>query len=393
MISRLKFEYQPLAEIMLDKLPKFVWISTSTTFIDPAMGGGQFLSAVQKRLKEAGHSDENIASRIFGYENNILRVNFAVNKHKLMGTFDHINALEKTFDQKFTVVVANPPFESENKINEDRKQPQNHSLWPQYVNKAFEELVETNGYICFTTPDSWMSPTNKVYKMFKEYNLLWAKTDCKEYFPNVGTSSTAWVARKSKTSVETDFGSVKVNLEDFPYLPRFLEKSITIHKKVLNFKSSKLNVLGDNTCHGSKDVVSKTQDAVFKYPLQHTNAQMRYGSIKSKYQDNFKVMWTTSGNYVPKIDLGVLGFTEPNQAIVVETEEQANAVYSVMNSKLYHYIVTTAKWSGFLNGLVFKLLPDLGCNKVWTDQEIYKNFNLSKHEIDTIEEYFKPKNS
>lgn len=391
MISRLKFEYQALANKMLDKLPSSVWTSETTTFIDPSMGGGQFLSVIQTRLKDAGHSDKNIASRIFGYEDNKLRINYAVNKHKLLGNFVHKKILDETLNRKFSVVVCNPPFESPNTVAKDRKQPQNHSLWPKYVNKAFEELVEDNGYVCFTTPDSWMSPTNKVFQMFKKYNLLWANVDCKEYFPKVGTSSTAWVGRKQQSSIETDFEFVKLDINQFPYLPRMMDKSISIHKKVLNFDAPKLNVLGDNTCHGSKSVVSTTQDSKFKYPLHHTNAQMRYGSIKSAYQDNIKVLWTTSGNYIPKVDLGVLGFTEPNQTVIVDTKEQVNALFSVLNSKLYHYIVTTAKWSGFLNGSVFKLLPDLGTNKIWSDCEIYEIFGLSDKEISTIEEYFKPK--
>jgi len=391
MLSRLKFEYEPLAELLLNQIPEDIWQSSNTTFFDPCLGGGQFVKVIEQKLRSYGHDDDNIQQRIFGFEDNMLRINYAVNKNKLLGNFTHGNALEQATPKKYDVVVCNPPFDSPNKVSENRKQPQNHNLWTQYVTKSFKEFVKDEGYVCFTTPDSWMSPTNEVYALFNEYNLLWAKADCKKYFPNVGTSSTAWVAKKSSGDVQTDFGSAKINLKEWPYLPRDLEKSLSVHKKVLSYKVNRLNAVGDNKCHSSKDVVSATQDAVFKYPLQHTNAQQRYGSVKSTYFDEHKVYWTTSGNYIPRIDNGSIGFTEPNQAVIVNSEQEAQAVFSFMNSKLYYYIVTTAKWSGFLNGKVFKLLPDLGREKIWSDEQLFALFDISDQEQKYINEYFKKK--
>ncbi len=66
MLSRLKFAIAPLVKEILDNLPDSIWTSSSTTFLDPAMGGGQFLVEIERRLRVAGHSDENIANRVFG---------------------------------------------------------------------------------------------------------------------------------------------------------------------------------------------------------------------------------------------------------------------------------------------------------------------------------------
>ena len=57
MLSRMKFEIEALVEEMLDQLPETVWTSNSTTFFDPAIGGGQFVRAIEQRLRERGHSD------------------------------------------------------------------------------------------------------------------------------------------------------------------------------------------------------------------------------------------------------------------------------------------------------------------------------------------------
>ena len=75
MLGRLKFNIEVLVEEILDQIPEHVWLGDTTTFLDPAIGGGQFVVAIERRLRKYGHSSENIAKRVFGYEDNILRIN------------------------------------------------------------------------------------------------------------------------------------------------------------------------------------------------------------------------------------------------------------------------------------------------------------------------------
>jgi len=385
MIGRLKFDIASLVDEILDQLPSEVWSSSTTTFLDPAIGGGQFVRAIENRLCNAGHSSENISKRVYGYESNRMRINFAVNKYKLVGTYTNADFLNWSIDMKFDVIIGNPPYQGTNTVSDDRTQPKNHNLWTKFIHKSFE-LVNEKGYVAFVTPDSWMSPTNDVFQLFKENQLHQVDLECGRHF-NVGSSFTSWVAQKTKVTHDTKFNNVSVNLRDFPYLPRDLNDTLEIHKKIINSNYINLNVVGDTTCHSSKDVVSKTKSKEFCYELLHTNAQTRYSKLKSKYFDNIKIMWTLSGYYKPKIDLGTSGFTEVNQAIIVNTQAEADAVYSYMNSKLYYFIVTTAKWSGFLNGKVFKMLPDLGKTTVYTDADLYNLFGLTEEEIKVVEAY------
>lgn len=111
MLSRIKFEIAPLVNQILDQLPEDVWTSTTSTFLDPAMAGGQFVCEIESRLRKAGHSDENIHSRVFGCERFEHQITYAVNKYKLVGNYAVCDFLKKDFEElTFDVVVMNPPY-------------------------------------------------------------------------------------------------------------------------------------------------------------------------------------------------------------------------------------------------------------------------------------------
>ena len=75
MIFRLKMEIASLVTEMVSKLPETLFLSDSTTFLDPSMASGQYVAAIENRLRTHGHTDENIKNRVFGVEKSFLRVN------------------------------------------------------------------------------------------------------------------------------------------------------------------------------------------------------------------------------------------------------------------------------------------------------------------------------
>jgi SAM-dependent methyltransferase len=390
MLARIK----PISELVnqvLDKLPLHVWTDPTISFADLACGGGQFIVEVERRLLAHGHAVENISSRVFGFENSNALINYSKNVHNIIGNLTKISyddLLEsQDYMNKFDVCVGNPPFQSNNPKGEGRKQPKNHNSWGKFADKAINELVKPDGYVAFVTPDSWMSPSNDLFNLFKTKQLVYANLDCGDYF-NVGSSFTFWVVKNTPIHMPSTIGDMQVDLRKMPYLPRNPLVTTSIHLKVLDFASDKISCLSDNTCSSSRSQavlhVAKKKNAEFCYPMHHTNAQTLYGRRKTKHYDNAKIIWTLSGYYKPFLDLGQMGCTEASQYILVNDEQEGNNVLSYMNSKLYNFIVTTAKWSGFLNGRVFKLLPKLE-NRQWSDQEIYNLFNLTPEEISIVE--------
>ena len=374
---------------MLDQLPESVWISKSTTFFDPAIGGGQFVLAIEQRLRSYGHPDTNIRTRVFGLEESNLHIRFAVNKHKLVGQYvrkPYEKFLEMDNKMKFDVVIGNPPYQGNN--DKGTKQPKSHNLWSKFAEQGIN-LVKDDGHVAFVTPDSWMSPNSQVLKTFKDNSLIWVSTDVSKYF-TVGSSFTAWILQKNQNTKTVTIDGLTVNLNTLNYLPRDFSKTYPIHDKVINSTTPKLEVLCDSTCHSDhkQGKLSDIADAVFKYKTWHTNAQTRFSKIKSKDFNKHKIVWTLSGYFKPFYDDGNIGTTEVCQYLLVKDQAEADNVLSYLNSKLYNFLIITGKWSGFLNGKLICSLPKLA-NKKWTDEAIYKHFNLTQEEIDYVEANFK----
>ena len=381
MIGRLKFDLSALACEILDHLDPVVWTSSTTRFLDPAMGGGQFVSEIERRLLSAGHSRENVAGRVFGCETNVLRVNYARNRVGLIGHYEVCDALSRDWGvMKFDVIVGNPPYQGSNTIG--TQQPKSHNLWSKFVSSSID-MIEEGGYVAMVTPDSWMSANSQVLNLFKQYSLTWCKTDVSEHF-NVGSSFTAWILFKGKGPTLID--GIEVDITELEYLPRTFHQTWPIHSKVIKSDHSKILVKIDTTCHSDRkhNNLSEHADSTYVYKTFHTNAQTKWAKKKTQDYDKSKIVWTLSGYFKPFYSNGELGTTEVCQYILVDESKAANTL-SWISSKLYQFIVATGKWSGFSNGRVVSLLPELDSNRMWADADIYAHFKLTPEEIALIE--------
>lgn len=85
-------------------------------------------------------------------------------------------------------------------------------------------------------------------------------------------------------------------------------------------------------------------------------------------------------NLDPLYDNGKLGFTENQIYFLTNNKEYLK----LLNSKMYIFIFTICKWSGFNNKIIFKNIPYI--EKFKDDITLYKLFNLTKDEIKLIED-------
>ena len=392
MLARLKFDLDSLANELLDHLPAEVFKSSTTTFMDPCMGGGQFVAAIENRLRSYGHSDENISQRVFGVESSRLRINYAINTHKLVGQYSYCeNYLEYDEKMKFDVVIGNPPYQ--HPTNKSMK------LWTLFSIKALEL---SNAHTLMVTPSVWLEkPKVRAFKYFTDAiknRLVLIKTNTSDHFPEVGERIGLWHAVKHNESGFTVDG----RYYDQPYnqelitsrkeimlvaklKEKFLEGTTLRETKIIDFYYSTSHAI-------KKGFMSNTETTVYDIPVFITANKIAY-TKKEHIKPCYKLILNKSGYYYKKDDIERLMFIPATQyygvgeggvGIPCSSIEEAKKARDLYSKKIFRFFIDYEKTSGFNSGLLS--LPVLDLTKNWSDQDLYEYFKLTQDEIDYVEE-------
>ena len=403
MLNRLKFDVGVIAEEILDQIPETLFVSSTTTFLDPAMGGGQFLKAIISRLRKYGHSDENISARIFGYESDIISVKFAKKKCEHIGTFlEANNFLEEDMSKKFDVIVGNPPYQNaDSSLN----------LWPLFVEKSLCILMD-GGYLAYVTPTTWMRPSTDIKRKKENGGSKYILKDFMQVYNttamNVGTvkshfnvgSTFCWflinkAAYQGSTAVIDITGEqFYVDLRKYTVFPNDAPKNvITIFEKMQrhNNKFKFKGVRGK----GREDLefkMEQSEEFKFKYIGSQYNTKnfnknfgcmMYYSKVKHPDHDKPKVVINYIGDIVPYVDSGDAGFQYCQVHYLDENE--VSGAKTVFSSKLFKLFYKFVRYGMHNEAGVLNSLPMVDLTKQWEDKELYAYFNLNQEEIDYIE--------
>lgn len=366
MLGRLKFEIDELVNEMLNTLPSSTWINPEITFCDLAMGGGQFLKSIIARLRAAGHSDSNIAARIFGFESNKLKIAFAINKHNLIGTFKCSDIFKEEIKMKFDIVAGNPPYQAENNVST--------KLWPQFLAQGYD-LLNANGILAFVVPTSWTQPlSDKPSAMNKRTNdimfgnsLLKCDLDSSKYF-NVGVDISSFILIKDGNQ------SVKKYL--------FKHQFAKIEKAIITAPQKDRFVNADTTVWGRKEV-SSTKNSEFKFPIC-----TKKGLVYSNLDDKFirlqpKVIMPRDLGYYPCDDsLGKYGFYWQARAHCFDTTEEAASAFSFYNSTLVRWIVKNMSWVPQTDYTLLSMLKLPTFDRIWTDVALFAYYGLEPSDLE-----------
>jgi len=292
---------------------------------------------------------------------------------------------------QFDIVTTNPPFQ-----DSTNKKKTQHKLWIDFTLKTFSDWLKPGGILLQVSPNSFLSPSNKVLRIFQSKAVKFLHLDTKTYFPKVGSTFADYMVTNSldaeKTEIVTEQGTFyqKIDSTIF-YLPiDVCEKSLSIHRKVIFETQDKLDVRYDYVnCHNvnilrGTGVISKTQSDEFKYPILHTNKQVWYSKIKQDWAPKKKVMWSRSGYTKPFYDDGILGGTDMVYYVLVSDQTSGENLVHNLSSLLLRYIFKTAKWSGFGNEKVFCKLPNIPTHSKMTDDEIFDYFQITEQEREYV---------
>ena len=412
-----------LIEEMLDTLPVEVWSNPDLKWLDPANGIGNFPIVVVKRLMiglETWQPDEELrykhilenmlyicelqTKNLFIYlmlfdPNNEYKMNY----HR--GSF-----LDEGFDNwmkekgiEINIIISNPPYQ---KAGEGRAE----KLWPKFISKSVD-MIKNDGYILYITPHSWLSGSSNIKKgvtgVYKEYfckyQLEYVNVGKCDHFFDVSVGFAYFLLKKNKidnyiTKWDTKEGIENFDIRKFDFLPPNMKKlQITINQKVLsrvnNFEWVPLTG-GDK---GRKDGVDLPEnDKIVKTYVRGGNLhELQYAYFNhvknEKFANKKKVVIPISGaeKFMPFIDIEGIPICISSYLILLNEKDTLNGAISVFNSKLFKFLMQENRSSGFIQIYVVKSLPKIDLSIVWTNDELYKHFNLTDDEIKLIEETIK----
>lgn len=358
MLGRLKFNFDAAIDIMLDSIPTEMYESTTTTFCDPCMGGGQLVAAIEAKLREYGHDDENIASRVFGYEENQIRVRYARNKYNLISTLDTMS-VEEGISMKFNVIIANPPYEGQK------------SLHQRFFNKAVEEMVIDGGTVCFLQPaviyhnkkENPRKPTVQMRNHVLE-NTVQVYFVNSSVFKNAAITGqcSVTVLTKDETNsgvieyVQTVSGSTFKDV-DLEYINQ-QEMDVATYKSIVEkIKAASTNGTLHTICQDSSD------GEIFALPKVrgHSGTNDFYTFIP---RDGFD---TTS-------DWG----------IAIDGEYQKDNVRTYLKTFIARFAFSIRKYSVHLYAGELSLVPLVDFNQEWTDEKLMAKWGITEEEYAEI---------
>jgi len=295
---------------------------------------------------------------------------------------------------KFDLIATNPPFQ-----DTVRRGKTPHKLWIEFTKKAITEWLEQDGYLAQVSPSSFRSPNSPILDLIKNMQTQFISFDTESHFPNVGSSFAHYVIRNAPrpsnhaTSIVASGKKFTRELHgEIVYLPNVLEAAdFGIHEKVMFQSRARLDVRWDYvTCHNIRihdsDTLSRERTRRHKYPVLHTNKQTWWSSIQQEFATKKKVMWSRSGYTKPFLDRGLLGGTDMAYYVLVSSVRAGVRLEKILNLSLFQYIYATAKWSGFGNERVFRLLPSVPEDVEPTDSAVFQYFELTEEEVSRVRE-------
>jgi hypothetical protein len=192
---------------------------------------------------------------------------------------------------------------------------------------------------------------------------------------------------------------VEIDISKIDSLPKVTSKeSLSIVKKMVGtpftFYDQNHGLGGvEGDSQGTVTVLKKIkgEEKAFHYKLQyityHTNKNggtYWYSEKLNPYTNSPKVIISLSGTYLPVFN-NTTGFSNMCLALICNTDEEAVRAQFILSSKLYKFWVEMQKFSGFNPRKLILTLPALSLAQEWTDEEIYKHFNLTQEEIVYVE--------
>lgn len=376
MLARLKFNIDTLVNDMLDQIPQDILING--TIFDPAIAGGQFVREIEQRKRAAGKTEQEIRETVFGMEENILRLDYAVNKYKLVGNYSAGSFLEKDFtSMKFDVIIGNPPFQDGSMKSINGKTNTQNKIYYKIAKKCMN-LLATNGIIAMITPAS-VTENNKKFSILSRTGLTYVDFSADSFF-NVGVKIVSWIINKNYGGPVTIIGSadstVAISNPKIIYDPDKIDSNfIKIYLACKDHCNNINSRMFARNNVGNIRSFTQTDEYCYATYKKENNADilLYYAKRTPYYYKKRKLVIPTTKT-----------FKEENSFISLDTDYDMNYLNveitndtQIDNIKSFifsdYYMKFASDWKefkgvGFIESLVY--LPKFDKSKKWTDDEV-----------------------
>lgn len=333
--------------------------------------------------------------------------------------FIHTDKPEKIFNMKFDVIIGNPPYQ----LNDGGGT--GSSAIPLY-HKFVEQAMRLNPrYLSMIIPARWYAG-GKGLDDFREaildsmqfkYIVDYANSaDC---FPGViiagGVCYFLWERDyKGKCTISNIQGDTIVSsearrLNEYPTFVRD-NMAVKIIRKVMNSSTSLASKVHSRNCFS---VISsftghstKKEGDIVLHSLKGKSYISRHEYLdRDNILNRYKVIITKamSGGNKPSLDgnyqvISSLCILNPKE-ICTETYlclsdfhklSEAENMVSYVKTKFFRFLLLQSLTSINISKEKFAFIPIVDFSKKWTDDELYKKYNLTNKEIESIELMIKP---
>lgn len=337
--------------------------------------------------------------------------------------FIHSSDISKTIkdffgeSMQFDVIIGNPPYQITGGGG-GFDSPIYHLFVEQAINLDPR-------YICMVTPSRWLAGGHGLDKfrknMFSELKIkeLVDYPISSEVFPGVeikgGVSYFLWDSNhNSNANVSTvrngESVSATRNLDEFDVFVRDV-KAVNILKKVLSKGEKSISEILTNVepfkwaSNFSDYHESKKQGDIPLYLTQKGKRSIGYVKETQIEKNNhlistWKVLTPKAGSGGGMIPDSVLGkcWIAPSPSVCtgsfmffyVKSKSEAESLQSYYVTKFLRFLVSLHKITQDAVRSTYTWVPMQSWDKIWTDEELYKKYNLTKQEIEFIESVIRP---
>jgi len=393
-----------LVNEMLNILPKEVWSNKKLKWLDPANGMGNFPIIIYQRLMEGlkeeikdkkerkKHILENMLYMIELNKKNcfVCKQIFDINNEYKMHIYNE-DALKMKFKEgfKFDIIVGNPPYNQE--LTKTGALP--------LYNKFIEKYIDECRYLLFIVPSRWFAGGKGLDK-FRKFMLKRKDIKLIKHFDNASKifgnlveikGGINYFLKDKNYKGQCDYNGKLMELGKYDILVE--AKYYELIDKITQYKSlNELYYSQDHYKIQTNDKRLTDNKKLLKCFVSQQKGFIKY--IDKKYIDKDYDFWkviTARAAYEQGSGFGntFVGNTSEihNKSYIsfkVKNKEEAESLKSYMKCKFTNLLLGIRKISQDISENTIKWIPLPTLDRIWTDEQLYKYYDLSKNEIELI---------